>query len=291
MKKITLFLALLLTMCLATTAFNSCGKDKDKDNPPPEDPLEKQKEACEAKSHPDTVYTWVNNHCEAEYVGQSEDPFKKQKEACAAKSHPDTVYTWVNNHCETEYVGQLKDPLTYDEGVVINGIKWATRNVDAPGTFAVKPEDAGMFYQWNRKIGWSSEDPMINSNGATVWDDSNPPGDTWEKVNDPCPAGWRVPNSDELGSLIKNTSSEWKDTPFEGRTFFGSGDNTIFLPAAGSRSRSDGTFLDYQGYYWTAEMGNEDCGAGFYFYNNNGDLKKNRYYRTSGFNVRCVAEE
>jgi len=27
------------------------------------------------------------------------------------------------------------DPLTSDAGVVINGVKWATRNVDKPGTF------------------------------------------------------------------------------------------------------------------------------------------------------------
>jgi hypothetical protein len=37
-----------------------------------------------------------------------------------------------------------------DLGVVINGVKWATRNVDAPGTFAESPQAAGMFYQWNR---------------------------------------------------------------------------------------------------------------------------------------------
>ena len=38
---------------------------------------------------------------------------------------------------------------TTDLGVVINGVKWATRNVAAPGKFATSPEDAGMFYQWN----------------------------------------------------------------------------------------------------------------------------------------------
>lgn len=34
-----------------------------------------------------------------------------------------------------------------DEGVEINGLIWATRNVDAPGTFAKNPEDYGMYYQ------------------------------------------------------------------------------------------------------------------------------------------------
>ena len=62
---------------------------------------------------------------------------------------------------------------TTDTGVVINGVKWATRNVDIPGTFAANPEDAGMFYQWNRKIGWTCGEPMINSNGGTMWDNSD----------------------------------------------------------------------------------------------------------------------
>ena len=78
-------------------------------------------------------------------------------------------------------------------GMLINGIRWATRNVATPGTFVTHPEDAGMFYQWNRKKGWSSTDPMINSNGGTTWDNSFPEGDGWEKTNDPCPTGWRVP--------------------------------------------------------------------------------------------------
>ena len=47
------------------------------------------------------------------------------------------------------------DPLTHDAGVVINGITWATRNVDEPGKFAARPEDAGMYYQWNSKIPFS----------------------------------------------------------------------------------------------------------------------------------------
>ena len=37
------------------------------------------------------------------------------------------------------------NPNQTDAGVVIDGIRWATRNVDAPGTFAENPEDAGMF--------------------------------------------------------------------------------------------------------------------------------------------------
>ncbi len=49
---------------------------------------------------------------------------------------------------------------TSDIGVEINGITWATSNVDASGTFAQKPEDAGKLYQWNRSVAYS-----INGSG------------------------------------------------------------------------------------------------------------------------------
>ncbi|MDR1809513.1 MAG: hypothetical protein LBR34_03800, partial [Prevotella sp.] len=72
--------------------------------------------------------------------------------------------------------GGTTTSTTTDPGVVINGVRWATRNVDAPGTFAATPESAGMFYQWNRSLGWSSSNPLVNSNGGTTWDNSAPSG-------------------------------------------------------------------------------------------------------------------
>ena len=80
------------------------------------------------------------------------------------------------------------DPLTMDEGVVINGVKWATRNIAAPGTFAATTEDAGMFYKWNNKKAWATIGDEV-----TDWDNSIYDGDAWVKSNDPSPAGWHVP--------------------------------------------------------------------------------------------------
>jgi len=39
---------------------------------------------------------------------------------------------------ESEPKPTPQDPLIYDAGIVINGVRWATRNVDAPGTFSVR---------------------------------------------------------------------------------------------------------------------------------------------------------
>lgn len=60
---------------------------------------------------------------------------------------------------------------------------WATRNVDMLGTFCANPEDAGMFYHWNINTGWNSTNPMVNSQGGTIWDNTNSAGITWEISN------------------------------------------------------------------------------------------------------------
>ena len=190
------------------------------------------------------------------------------------------------------------NPKTHDEGVKINGIKWATRNVDAPGTFAAKPEDPGMFYQWNRRVGWSATDPMVNSNGGTTWNSSNPAGSTWEKYNDPSPAGWRIPTKDEIDKLLDDTKvdSEW--TEYGGVAGIKFTDKTskksIFLPAAGLRRLSnDPRHYDESadGLYWSSTAYESDeTGAYFLLFYSDGTGGSSANVRRDGFSVRSVAE-
>ena len=196
------------------------------------------------------------------------------------------------------------NPNTHDEGVIINGIKWTTHNVDAPGTFAAKPEDPGMFYQWNRKVGWSATDSLKNSNGGTAWDSSEPAGDTWEKSNDPCPVGWRVLSLDEISKLSDkdNVTSEWITVNgVNGRRFTDKATgNSLFLPAAGYRYLSDGTLKSVGSYgdYWSGTQGDSaywsctedasDYAYHLYFGSHHADW--NNVYRSYGFSVRSVAE-
>ena len=139
---------------------------------------------------------------------------------------------------------------SYDEGVVINGVKWATCNIDVPGAFAAKPEDPGMFYQWNRKTAWAA------TGAVTGWDSSVPTGTTWEKANDPSPSGWRVPTVDEIDTLLDadKVSHEWTTTNgINGRKFTDKATgNSLFLPAAGCRLHNDGTLhiSGSVGSYW-----------------------------------------
>jgi uncharacterized protein (TIGR02145 family) len=174
--------------------------------------------------------------------------------------------------------------------VKINGVKWAKFNVDMPGTFAANPEDAGMFYQWNRKVGWSSTDPMINSNGGTIWDDTGSEGDSWEKANDPCPTGWRVPTKEELQSLV-DADSQWTMVNDVNGRIFGSDDQTLFMPAAGHRCIHLGGnlhYVDTTGYYWSSSIDfstdayNLGFSSIFVIFGGSGSR--------AGFSIRCVKE-
>jgi len=185
----------------------------------------------------------------------------------------------------------------HPQGVVINGVRWATRNVDAPGTFAESPESSGMFYQWNRNIGWSSTNPMINSNGGTFWNSSNQAGSTWTRANDPCPQGWRVPTRAEIQTLgnTNNVISQWTTlNGVSGRTFTDRNtDNTIFLPAVGWRTNTSGVInlAGNRGLYWSSTFGNATYSFYLLFTSivviaGSNDLGN----RAGGMSVRCVAE-
>ena len=192
--------------------------------------------------------------------------------------------------CDPNDPTQPKTTSTQDAGVVINGVKWATRNVDAAGTFAATPESAGMFYQWNRKKAWNSTDDKVTS-----WDSSDSNGTTWATANDPSPAGWRVPTYEELETLLDETkvTSAWTtQNGVTGRKFT---DKTtgasIFLPAAGYRYDSGNGTLDNRGvfgYYWSSTVRNASY-AHCMRISSTGQTTDTPN-KSFGFSVRCVAK-
>ena len=134
---------------------------------------------------------------------------------------------------------------THDEGVVINGIRWATRNVDMPGTFAETPESFGMLFQWNRRKAWNAVDEDVEG-----WDSSIPEGTKWYAENDPCPEGWRVPTREELESL-HSVGNVWRIRGVRG-SLFGDRYNQVFLPATNTRRSSNGREESLFGTYWSS---------------------------------------
>jgi uncharacterized protein (TIGR02145 family) len=202
-----------------------------------------------------------------------------------------------------------------EQGVVINGVCWATRNVNAPCSFTTYPESAGMFYQFNSKVGWSSVNPVVNSNGGKQWGDDSIMdnimwGEKWLADNDPSPDGWRVPTSEELKSLLDTlkVSNKWvTQNSTHGITFTDkTTGNSIFLPANGARNNEDGVLFGFGdlGGYWSSVTTTDnseyadvlqffaewtsDAEFAKQFGENNPSCSNNK--RDMGFSIRCVKQ-
>ena len=191
------------------------------------------------------------------------------------------------------------DPTTHDEGVVINGIRWATRNVDMPGTFAATPESPGMFFQWNRKKAWNVTDRYFED-----WDDSITEGYIWARENDPCPAGWRVPTRTEIETL-QGEETEWINKNGVDGRLFGTAPNQIFLPAVGFRSSYLGRHRsNYNGelrqansfaVYWSRTLHDDRVTCAWTIFFPNPEIPGlflgwSASRRNSGLSIRCVSK-
>ena len=206
-----------------------------------------------------------------------------------------SVTTEDGNRTAMATVTVMPNISTSLDGVVINGIRWATRNVNTFGTFADAPESFGMLYQWNRPVAWDNTTPATWGNPPSGWSNTNATGSTWERVNDPCPAGWRVPTSNELRSLNNSGRIQMTRNGVRGH-LFGAAPNQIFLPSAGSRARY-GTIgaVGNQGNYWSScPNGVTNAWHLFLSHSINSALPNhfvNGYWeRFVALSIRCVAE-
>ncbi len=205
-----------------------------------------------------------------------------------------------------------------DKGVLINGVRWATRNLDVGGNFTANPEDYGALYQWGRPADGhesrTSGTTTTLATGDTPGHDkfilaSSSPYDwrstqndaLWnagtetapvKAVNDPCPAGWRIPTNTEITTLLDptNVSKAWDGTK-KGYTFtdIANPANSVFFPAAGFRRFDNGTVLyaGGRGYYWR----NAPYGIfARYLYFSEVGAGRRYDYRAYGQSLRCVAE-
>ena len=141
-----------------------------------------------------------------------------------------------------------------EQGVYINGVTWATCNVGDYGAFVSNAEDYGNYYTWV------------------------------EARNNACPSGWRLPTYEEIKKLIDG-DSQWTTINGVGGRIFGSGNNTIFLPAAGSRV---GMRVGANGCYWSSELTGANNSLGVIISFSNGVAMLSNLHRTDGLSVRCV---
>jgi len=114
-----------------------------------------------------------------------------------------------------------------EKGIIIEGVRWATKNVDVSGVFVISPEKYGEPY-------------------------------TWDEAQNACPTGWRLPTQEELQSLIDAGGNRTKVEEVNGLVF-GSENNAIFLPAAGlcggnNEIAGQGNFCTY----WSSTSGDDN---------------------------------
>ncbi len=307
-KKYFISFWLLLTIGMSTVVFNSCSKDDDpkKEETNPDNSEEPEEPGTIAvtginmnvptltllvgEEQSLTTTVTPDNATDKTVTWESSDKAKaivdNTGKVTAIAVGSATITAKAGNQT-AECIITVKDPATVDKGVMINGVKWATRNLDAPGTFAATPESPGMFYQWNCKTAW----PVTGA--VTGWDDSRPSGTAWGKSNDPSPAGWRVPTLNEIDSLldVDYVTSEWTtQNGVNGRKFTDKASGaTLFLPVVGYRDY-DGTLdnADSYGFYWSSTQFDSCLAYGLFFFS----YFASRYdgSRSYGFSVRCVAE-
>jgi len=108
------------------------------------------------------------------------------------------------------------------------------------------------------------------------------------EANNPCPCGWRLPTHAEQVSL-NNAGSKWTTLNGVNGRIFGSGNNTIFLPAAGCREDSGAVVSKRNGNYWSSSIFDDRA---FYYWDFASDMNgANIVDRLrNALSVRCVAE-
>ena len=196
------------------------------------------------------------------------------------------------------YSGQ---EVTYGT-VLSNGLCWLDRNLGASraATSSTDTEAYGDLYQWGRAadehqkrnspttLTLSSSDTPGHGNFIlsidNPWDWRSPQNDNlWQGVsgvNNPCPAGYRLPTEAELVAERLSWSSNNAAGAFA---------SPLKLPMAGYRGYSDGSLYDVGtlGLYW----GSTVSGTGSrLLYFGSADASMLTRSRASGYSVRCLKD-
>ena len=181
----------------------------------------------------------------------------------------------------------LSEKITVQQAFVsdfveINGLLWAKYNVGEPGSFTSSPDEPGLLYQWNSKVGWPNASPKSDSNVPPGY----PTGQIyigfeWETKNCPCPEGWRIPTVEEIEALTGSNSNPkfaWLEIAQSGFTRVGA---VVGIPASEGRQATKdnlrgGIFIPRAGYrtdegvqndWWSASMSSSTSINGWDRYN------------------------
>ncbi|MCL7753303.1 fibrobacter succinogenes major paralogous domain-containing protein [Polaribacter sp. Z022] len=185
-----------------------------------------------------------------------------------------------------------------------NGTIWMDRNLGATqqATSSTDAASYGDLYQWGRAADGhqirtsstvaapstvTSADPghgdfiLTDATTDNNWTNFAGEDGLWQSgLNDPCPTGYRIPTETELDN---------ERSAFSSNNAAGAASSALALPAAGSRSRSNGALsvVGSYGYYWSSTVSGTNARS-LHFLSSNAFVNTNN--RARGSSVRCIKE-
>ena len=195
-----------------------------------------------------------------------------------------------------------KDPFLSSSSISSNTVAkstitwpWSDSSIPSIGTIEYAIANPTTFILKNNyNFDWYYTDN--SSTDDTRWTTSS----SAKSIYDPCPPGWRVPDTGSNGVWSKALGQDWSftdsslyDSTNVGMNFSGKfgNDKTIWYPASGMRGSYDGSLkrIGEYGYYWSATISGYD--AYMMFFNSEGAVTSSLYSEcATGQSIRCLKE-
>jgi uncharacterized protein (TIGR02145 family) len=204
---------------------------------------------------------------------------------------------WKEFMCHNLGANMSADPFTPSWELNGNYYQWG-RNPTCFGRDGIDGANPCSSPVYGAAAPWGNTTSNDNAGAITGWSTIDSPDGAWvdesKTINDPCPAGWRIPTAAQLTNLANNTLNPrtsvgaWANVSTNYGTGYRFG-QSLFLPAAGDRIFSDGSLLyrGFNGLYWSSTVSSSNAHV-LIFLSSGASVGSSP--RTNGLSLRCVAE-